>query len=69
MKAKVLRVTVMALLALSVILTSAGIVTYAINQPPATPSGEQLVSQLNPNTQNSNDNTLVSTFVFVCPFH
>jgi hypothetical protein len=69
MKAKVLGVTVIAMLALSIILTAVGTVTHAINQPPATPSGEQLVSQLNTNTQNSNDNALVSTFVFVCPFH
>jgi hypothetical protein len=69
MKAKVLGVTVITMLALSVILMAAGTIAYGINQQPAAPSDEQLVSQLNTSTQNSNDNALVSAFVFVCPFH
>jgi hypothetical protein len=69
MKAKALGITVMAVLALSMILISVGFVAYAVEQQPAAPQGEQLVSQLNPEAENSNDNALVSTFIFVCPFH
>jgi hypothetical protein len=69
MKAKVFGITVIALLALSMILTAVGMISQAINQQPAAPRGEQLVSQLNTNSQNSDVNALVSTFIFVCPFH
>jgi hypothetical protein len=46
-----------------------GTITQAINQQPAAQRGEQLVSELNSKAENSSDNALVSTFVFVCPFH
>lgn len=69
MKARVLGITVLALLAVSVILTGVGTVARAINEQPTAPRSEQLVSQISANTQNSSDNALVSTFVFVCPFH
>ncbi len=69
MKAKVLGVAVMAVLALSLILTTIGLATYTVDQQPAAPRGEQLVNQLNANARDSADNTLVSALVFVCPFH
>jgi hypothetical protein len=69
MKAKFLGITVTALLALSMILTAVGLAAYAVEQQSAASQGEQSVSQLNTNTQNSSDDALVSTFIFVCPFH
>jgi Tfp pilus assembly protein PilV len=69
MKAKILGITVIVLLALSIMLMAVGTITQAINQQPAAQRGEQLVSELNSKAENSSDNALVSTFVFVCPFH
>jgi hypothetical protein len=69
MKAKVLGITIITMLALSMIFAAVGTVAYGIDQQPTDPIDEQLVGQQNTSAPDSKDSALVSAFVFVCPFH
>lgn len=69
MKAKIIAILVIGIMALAMVVTAVGAVAQAVNAETAAPKVGQLVSRIGEDRQQTGDNTLINTFKFVCPFH